>query len=284
MQNFTLHTHTIGFDGKNTPAQMIDRARSVGMRAIGISNHFIVHPRIKTTNFYRAAAARGYDAIYSASFDEVLDRFVPHYAELERLAAMSDIKLYRGLEVDFFDSPDWGAGFLHACQILRPDYLIGSAHLVAYNGTLCNMHDIKIVSPTVRRDMLTTYWNNVALAGESGLFTWLAHLDLPKKCGLDDDESFDNVHRDVISRIAKSGVAMEINTTPFDNGMNQPYPSHSILKMAADHNIPVLISDDAHNADQIGRHFDRAHQFACRAGVKNFLDMQKILDFRQKTL
>lgn len=284
MQDFTLHTHTIGFDGRNTPAEMIACARDMGFRTIGISNHFTVHPQIKSSKLYQAAAARGYDAIYSASFSEAIDKFAPHYAELEKLGAESDIKVLRGLEVDFFDSPEWHAGFEQAYKILQPDYVIGSAHLVEYNGRLCNMHDIGPAPWVLRRIMLREYWEKVGLAGESGLFTWLAHLDLPKKCRLDDDMMWQSVHQNIVSRIAKSGTPLEINTTPYDDDRDQPYPSRSIMEMVAEHDIPVLISDDAHRADQIGRHFDRAEQFARSCGVKNFMTLQKILDFRKKTL
>lgn len=285
MQDFTLHTHTIGFDGKNTPAEMIAAARAAGMQAIGISNHFIVHPKIKWTNFYQAATKRGYNAIYAASFDEVLNRFAPHYEELANLAAKSDIKVLRGMEVDFFDTPEWRDGFEQAKNILRPDYTIGAVHLVEYQGALYNMHDIKAAPWHERVNTLVAYCGKVRRAGKSGLFTWLAHVDLSRKGGPGDyDKLFESFHRGMIKGIAKSGTPIEINATPYDNGEWEPYPSRSIMKMVAQHNIPVLISDDAHSADQIGRHFTRAEQFARDCGVKNFLTLQKILDFRHKTL
>ncbi len=284
MQDFTLHTHTIGFDGRNTPAQMINQARAAGMRAIGISNHFIVHPQIKDSDFYRAATARGYNTIYAASFDEVMARFIPHYAELEKLAASADIKVYRGMEVDFFQNPDWRNEFLRACDVLRPDYLIGSAHFVYYDGMLRNVHDIQHATPEIQDAMLRTYWENVAAAGESGLFTWLAHLDLPKKCGLGLGADWTPIHADVVARIGAAGVGVEINTAAMDTLGSEPYPSKSILELVARHNIPVLISDDAHRVEHIGRHFERAEQFARGAGVKNFITLQKILDFRHKTM
>lgn len=278
MQSFTLHTHTLGFDGQNTPAEMVACAKSLGMQAIGISNHFVVHPEIKAAPMYAAAVAHGYNAIYSATFEECIARFLPHYAELEKLAAAADIKIYRGMEVDFFDTPDWRAGFARACEILRPDYLIGSTHFVYYDGMLCNTHDMKNAAPAVCNQMLQIYWENVAAAGESGLFSWLAHLDLPKKAGLGLDASWARVEAAVLSRLAVAGAKIEINTGAYSY-FDEPYPSRRILELVARHNIPVLISDDAHRADQIGRHFDRVEQFVRDCGVKNFLTPQKILDF-----
>lgn len=71
-QQFTLHTHTIGFDGKNTARDMISRACVLGFKTIGFSNHFILHPEIKQAKFYKYAKIGGYDSIYSATYDSGL--------------------------------------------------------------------------------------------------------------------------------------------------------------------------------------------------------------------
>ena len=106
-QKFTLHTHTWGFDGQNTPAEMIARARQLGFDCIGISNHFIVHPKICHSKMYKYASASGYASIYSASFSDALQKFEPHYRELTRLQSENpDIRLLRGLEVDFSTPPN----------------------------------------------------------------------------------------------------------------------------------------------------------------------------------
>lgn len=39
MQKFSIHTHTVGYDGKNTVAEMIQHAIKLKWEAIGISNH-----------------------------------------------------------------------------------------------------------------------------------------------------------------------------------------------------------------------------------------------------
>ena len=41
MQKFSIHTHTVGYDGKNTVAEMIQHAIKLKREAIGISNHII---------------------------------------------------------------------------------------------------------------------------------------------------------------------------------------------------------------------------------------------------
>lgn len=281
MQDFTLHTHSIGFDGKNTPAQMAARATEMGMTAIGISNHFIVHPDITRAPMYKYAVRGGYDGIYSDSFDKTIEKFRAHYDELNELAGRTNIRVLRGMEVDYFTHHAWRAGFERAVQILQPDYIIGTAHFVEYGGVLCNTHDAAHASPDVQNQMLKTYWANIRDAAASGLFTWMAHLDLYKKTGLGRDAVWCAAESAALDAIAASHTAIEINTSLYEHGA-EPYPSSRIVKMAVDRNIPILFSDDAHASNQIGRYFDRAECFATSCDVKNRLNLQKILDFRTK--
>ena len=262
IQDCTLHTHTIGFDGRDSVQSMIDSARNLGFKTIGFSNHFIVNPIIKYTKMYNYAVYGRYSNIYSSSFHEVLLRFVPHYHEIEMLREQNlDMKILRGMEVDFFEYPKWREEFEDAVKQLKPDYIIGSAHLVYHNGTLLNSHDWKNEKNKKVQDLLLKkYWANVASAAESGLFNWMAHLDLPKKVGLGREEQWAEFEQRAIEAAAKSKTGIEINTSFYRSFCYEPYPSNRILKMAAQNNVPVIISDDAHEMKNIGRHFDEAQQ------------------------
>lgn len=266
IQKFTLHTHSIGFDGRAAPDEMVARAELLGFDTIGISNHFILHHDIQNTNFYPFAVVRGYQNIYSTSFDEIMNRFVPHYKELDRIANTSNIRVLRGVEVDFFPTSAWQLDFKRAMAILRPDYIIGACHFIEFDGMLRNVYDMANAEPDIQDKMLTQYWQNIQAASASGLFTWLAHLDLPKKAGILQDSRWTDVELGVVETLAKNRTAIEINT-----GLeSEPYPSRRILQHVSDNNIPVLFSDDAHAPDQIGRRFDVAAQICHDCGITNF--------------
>ena len=285
IQDFTLHTHTIGFDGRNTAAEMVAAAREAGFKTVGISNHFIVHPDIKNTKMFGAAVARGYDAMYNNSFEEALAKFQPHYDELRHLQEKNpDMRILCGMEVDCFQSYQWLDGFARACEILKPDYLIGSAHFVEYGGTVCNIHDIAAADSQSRDEMLFKYWKNVQKLTGTGLFNWLAHLDLPKKRNLGEHNKWDAIKRETVDIIAETGTPVEINTSGYKLDTNQPYPGPNIMKLLAEYDVSVLLADDAHDIDRIGHDFGRAHMQARENGIKNFASAQKILDFRKKTL
>ena len=271
VQDFSLHTHTVGFDGRNTPMEMISRAGELGLSHIGISNHFIVHPNITKSRFYPFAVAGGYGAIYSSSFDEAIAKFEPHYAELNKLSEHSGIKIYRGMELDYFDYPDWSRGVERMIKILQPDYIICASHFVEYAGELQNVHDMANADADARDKMIQSYWEKLARAAETGVFNWMAHLDLPKKTGCGTDEKWADVEQKTINEIAKSKTPIEINTSFYNRSGTEPYPSARILEMAAAANIPVLLSDDAHCAEHIGRYFDCGYEFAKSCGITKFL-------------
>lgn len=270
-QKFTLHTHTVGFDGRDSVQDMINRARELGFDTIGISNHFIVNPVIKKSKMYTYSVFGGYSNIYSVSFDEALSRFIPHYEELKNAQEQNpDMQILRGMEVDFFNNAKWRDGFERVLGVLKPDYLIGSAHFVSYAGTLLNIHDMKNADKKTQDILLTHYWTNIARAAESGLFTWLAHLDLPKKVGLGREPKWMDLENRAIEAIAKSKMTIEINTSFYRDFCYEPYPSNRILQMAAQNNVPVLLSDDAHKVQDIGRHFDEASQLIKDLNLKTF--------------
>ena len=266
MQKFSLHTHTIGFDGRNTEKEMLVKAKELGWTHIGFSNHFIVHPTIKNAPMYKYALKGGYQGIYSSTFDEAVERFLPHYQKIDKLRQETDIKILKGMEVDFFASSEWYDGFTKALEILKPDYLIGSAHFVEHNGILYNSHDVKAASPIEQRQLLHRYWQNERAAAQSGLFTFLAHLDLMKKVGLGQGDEWIEEEQKTIETIQKYDAKVELNTSYFKFG-NEPYVSPRMMKMLAITDVPVLISDDAHAAAQLGKYFQQTEDMAKDNGI-----------------
>lgn len=269
MQKFSLHTHTIGFDGQNTEEEMVCRAKELGWKKIRISNHFIVHPRIEEAPMYENAKARGYDTIYSSSFDEAVAKFERHYRKIDELQDKTEVKILKGMEVDFFSNDNWRKGFDEVLVYLKPDYLIGSVHFIEQDGILFNSHDLKKSSLVEQQKLLTRYWQNVRAAAKSGYFTFLAHLDLVKKVGLGQDESWIEEEYKTVETIRGAGIMVELNTSYFRKG-NEPYPSQRIMKMLADENIKVLLSDDAHAKEQLGNNFDKAYDMAKECGIRKF--------------
>lgn len=266
MQKFSLHTHTLGFDGRNTEEEMLSKAQSLGWTHLGFSNHFIVHPKIKDSVMFSYAVKGGYDNIYSASFDEAVAKFAEHYKKIDALKKETGIEILKGMEVDYFAEPEWRTNFEKSLNILKPDYLIGSAHFIEYKGTLYNSHDVKNATSLEQKMLLHRYWQNERAAASSGLFDIMAHLDLFKKVGLGQDKEWIEEEQKTVATVKNAGVKVELNTSYFKFS-DEPYPSRRIMKMLAAADIPVLLSDDAHASTQLGNHFTRAEEIAHECGL-----------------
>lgn len=266
MQKFSLHTHTLGFDGRNSEEEMVAQAQTLGWKQLGFSNHFIVHPRIKDSVMFVYAVKGRYDKIYSASFDEAIAKFAAHYQKVDELKKETNIRLLKGMEVDYFAAPEWREGFVKALNILKPDYLIGSAHFIEYRDTLYNSHDVKNASSIEQNMLLHRYWQNERAAAQSGLFDFMAHLDLMKKVGLGQGKEWQEEEQKTVDAIKNAGVRVELNTSGCKFG-DEPYPSRRIMQMLAAAKIPVLLSDDAHSASQLGKHFEQTTELAHACGL-----------------
>lgn len=275
MQNFTLHTHTIGFDGRNTIEEMAKVAQEKGFTSLGISNHFIVHPNIKQAQAYPYAAKLGYQNIYSSSFDEAVEKFEKHYAEIDEVQSKADIQIFKGMEADFFMYPEWEDGFFKATSYLKPDYIIGSVHFVENGDRLLNMHDLKRAGEEEQKQLLHSYWDKVRKSAQSGMFNALAHLDLPKKSGLGLKQDWLVEEQRTAYWLGMCGSIVEINTGFFRKDNFEPYPGCRMLPEFQWTGVRFFFSDDAHSTDQIGRHFDDAKKIADKANITLYCEPEK---------
>lgn len=278
VQDFTLHTHTLGFDGKNHITEMIERATECGMRTVGISNHLIVHPYVTQSAFYPHAVSGGYSRIYNKTFNDALSEFRPHYDVLDMIAwnySQKNITVLRGMELDLFDNRDWHNGYKNMRRVLNPDYIIGACHLIEYGGRLCNIHDIKNAPADDQDKMLAAYWRKIQWIAKSGLCTFLAHIDLPSRLGLGGDEKWIDAEQKTTDIIAQAKIPVEINTALYKYGTH-PHPSPRIMKMCADKQIPMFLSDDAHHISHVCKYFTEAKAYADSFGVK-LVGLNKVL-------
>ena len=187
----------------------------------------------------------------------------------EAFAGRVDVRL--GLESDFYPGVEPWLEKLHARVPLH--HVLGSVHYqmrdyraLYYRGDLAAYQEI--------------YYEHLALSAESGLFDTLAHPDLIKN-----EEparwSFEKVRPQVeraLDRIAKTGVAMELNTSGMMKALPEMNPSPSQLRLMRERGIPVVIGADAHVPMRVGDGYAaalRTLQAAGYADVSYFLERKR---------
>jgi histidinol-phosphatase (PHP family) len=102
------------------------------------------------------------------------------------------------------------------------------------------------------------YFDLLARAAETGLFDTIGHPDLIKKFNLLPREGWDEDFAEVAPRIARSGAAVEVNTSGLRKPAGEIYPSPGILRAAARAGLAVTLGSDAHDPADVGAGFDRA--------------------------
>jgi histidinol-phosphatase (PHP family) len=181
---------------------------------------------------------------------EEYESYVDLVAETrEAFAGEVDVRL--GLESDYYPGVEPWLEKLHARFPLH--HVLGSVHTQV---------------PDYRARFFTgdwfeyqqTYFEHLAQAAETGLYDTLAHPDLvkneaPREWLLSRIEP--HIER-ALDRIAKTGVAMELNTSGMNKALPEMNPGPRILELIRRRGIPVVLGADAHRPERVGDAYDVA--------------------------
>lgn len=191
-----------------------------------------------------------------------------------RTAFANDVDVRLGLESDFYPGVEPWLEKLHARVPLH--HVLGSVHT--------QVPDYR--SQYFRGDWFDyqqTYFEHLAQAAETGLFDTLAHPDLvknesPREWLLSRIEPY--ILRS-LDRIAKTGVAMELNTSGMNKALPEMNPGPRILELIRQRGIPVVIGADAHRPERVGDGFNVALEQLQSLGFK---DVSFFLDRKRQTV
>lgn len=186
-----------------------------------------------------------------------------------RYAGQLDIRL--GIESDWFPGMEPWLEKLHSRAPLH--HVLGSVH---FFGTAYMERFFRGDVPAFYR----RYFQNLAESAETGLFDTLAHPDLVKNFH-PELWSLRAVEDDVaaaLDRIAKTGVAMELNTSGLHKRFSEMNPSLPMLRLMRERGIPVVIGSDAHVSRRVAADFETALDLVERAGYEDvsfFIERQR---------
>lgn len=274
MQKFNYHCHTSFkdiFDGHNTADEMLSAYEQKGINEIGFSNHCICHPVFEKLPFFSKQAFFDVDTfieIYKQSFDWI-----------DEAASKHNVKVFKGLEVDFFPSAIWNKGFEKILKELKPDYTIGATHFIR-NKDETALYNIYFLNqlPSINKDemneLLNNYWSNIVQSIESGYFKFIVHPDYCCQFGLCETDEWNEHKYKVIDALAKTKKACEINTGGLRR-IGRPYPDWWMINEMIQKDIPLLISDDAHTTKDTCSHFEVVENKLKELGCKKRFSFNK---------
>lgn len=172
--------------------------------------------------------------------------------EQARDAMSSELTVRVGLEADFH--PGTEAYVAEMIDSYAWDYVIGSVHYIGDWG-FDNPDTIDIWQSWSIEDAYCAYFNLVEQSAASGLFDIIGHPDLIKKFGHRAPVNSDRVNSAVesmLQAVKKADVTLEISSAGLRKPVAEIYPHKSMIKRAAELNIPFSYGSDAHSPSEVG--------------------------------
>lgn len=262
MQKFSYHTHTdsLGlFDGHNSVKEMINKAEEIGYTELGISNHICCHHNYPQ-----------FSPMFFNDYQKAEDIYKRVMEEIRKEAETAKIKIYIGFEVDYFPDLAWLHHFEKMMEHLKPDYLIGSTHTLFETdfGKIYNLYDKNKLPSEQINKLLPNYWNNVIETIRSGYFDIIGHIDLLKIFGLCREPEWMESKYKVIEALSSANQVYELNTSGWRKAGEQ-HPERWMLEELNRHNVPLVVSDDAHSTEMLAQYFAEAEELLASVSYQN---------------
>lgn len=185
------------------------------------------------------------------------------YEKLQTL--FPKIKIRVGLEIDYF--PKKIEEIIKLKNSFPFDYVIGSVHYIDE----WMFDNDKYVDKYKEWDMdrlYEEYLKRVVGSAKTGLFPLIGHMDLIKIFNFRPNKSIKDTFLPSLKELKKTGVVVELNTNGWHKPVKELYPCEEIIKMCFETDIPITLSSDAHQADQVGRDVDKALEIAKNCGYR----------------
>ena len=259
MERCDLHIHTTWSDGAHTMEDMVRAALERGFSAIGISDH-------SYTDF---------DLRYCMKPEQM----EPYHREIDRLkqAYAGRIEVYAGLEWD---------GYTTLPDRERYDYLIGDCHYIkTAHGSFSVDHAKDEQWQTIREQ-----FGGDALANARAYFdTYVArtrlhrpdilgHFDLCAKFGFmpEDSPAYRDLAAQALLACLEVTPVVELNTGAIARGARAvPYPAPYLWQLLREHGGKLILSSDAHRAENMAFGFDEALSRLEQAGFDHVITLRK---------
>jgi histidinol-phosphatase (PHP family) len=183
------------------------------------------------------------------------------------------LKIFKGMECDYI--PNITKDFSYYKNKYNLDYIIGGVHLVNVfhsdniwfiDGSRRETYDEGVAhffNHNIKK-AVTCFWEQTFEMIETQEFDIIAHLDKIKmhnqgRFFTENEEWYLNLVDHAIELIAKKNIIVEINSRGiYRMRCKDFYPSDYILKQLAKAHVPMIISSDAHKAEELPRYYEEA--------------------------
>ncbi|MCI8590269.1 MAG: histidinol-phosphatase [Clostridiales bacterium] len=177
------------------------------------------------------------------------------YSQLDtHLACVRELKdtyqdkltILAGVEIEF--CKDSLAYYQNLLEVRGLDYLLLGQHFFP------SLHETISVYDMPSSQLMLDYAYSIKEALETGLFSILAHPDVPFICDIGWDSYTEEACDMIVTAAKDSGTVLELNANGLRRGFGEykegerfPYPFKEFWQRAARARLPVVIGSDCHN-------------------------------------
>lgn len=272
MTGFNYHTHSNFSDGGKPAENYIQEAIRQGMSDLGFSDHA---PMPFKNTF----------SIQSGNYES-------YCLEINRLKDVyaDKLNIFLGLEIDFIPGmmEDF-AGLIHQGNL---DYSIGSVHLIGHgneenlwftDGPKIETYDsgLQTFFGGDIRKAVKAFYSQTNQMIVSQKFDVIGHFDKVKmhnqnRYFTEDEKWYVDLVFETLDLIRQNGIIVEVNTRGiYKKRSDSFFPSDFILRRMKELNIPVIISSDAHQPEEIQLLFNEAIEAVSKAGYQEIMRFTK---------
>ena len=248
------HTHTHFCDGKENMRFFVEKAVELQLDHLGFSSHAPISSQ------------------YNFTLTE--DKIPEYLNEIEGYQKKyPQLKIFKGMECDFI--PGLTKNFSYYKENFSLDYIIGGVHLVKVphsddvwfiDGSKRETYDYG-VAHFFNHDIkkaVTCFWEQTYEMIETQQFEIIAHLDKIKMHNQDrffkeDEDWYVKLVDHAVELIVKKNLIVEINSRGlYRLRCKDFYPSDYILQKLAKAKNRMVISSDAHKAEELLLYYEEA--------------------------
>lgn len=248
-----LHTHTTFSDGKNSPEEMILRAKELSFTSLGFSDH---SEKMMPCTFYPSK--------------ENVEEYRKAISELS-CKYQGEIDIFCGIEQDSMMEIDPSLF----------DYTIGSVHYISVCDEMIpidlfpedQLSFIEKHGRGEKMELARRYYDRVVTFAQKGEYDILGHFDLVNKFSFFDEN--DPVYQDLATQALEEALScvpyIEVNTGAISRGYRTtPYPASFLLPVMKKRNAKIVISSDAHFAAGLDCFFDQTVEILKENGFTTY--------------
>jgi histidinol-phosphatase (PHP family) len=247
-----LHNHTVLCNhAEGSIEEYVQQAIAQKIDVFGFSDHAPMH----------------FDQAWRMGFHEMptYENDVLHVKEKYQ----HTIKILLAYEVDFLE------GYIEESVLKRDvDYFIGSVHYLGKWG-FDNPEFIGEYQHHNIDEVWQRYFDAIEALAHSRLFDIVGHLDLIKVFNFLPHKDIRLIANNAIKAIKKADMAVEINAAGLRKPVQEQYPSHPLMELLAEHDIPITFGSDAHTLDHIGFRQEALRDLAKQYGYKKCATFEK---------